>query len=218
MTYPPAPWNLKGFAVQTLNLVEIDRARNFVPADLEIVSVLPGKTLGSVYVSSYQAGSVMEYNELIVAPAVVRDRGKVGSWISHIYVDNLDSVAGGREIWGLPKEMAEFTWDNNSVTVRQENRNLSTLNYRDNFFSELSLSQKLSANSFSGLSSELLLFKASFQAKISSVSAKLEIPSDSPFVNLNLKQPFLSLNLKELNLVADRPEVIGNKQKDLVTN
>jgi acetoacetate decarboxylase len=218
MTYPPAPWNLKGFAVQTLHLVEIDRARNFVPAGLEIVSVLPGKTLGSVYVSSYQAGSVMEYNELIVAAAVVRDRGKVGSWISHIYVDNLDSVAGGREIWGLPKEMAEFTWENNSVTVNQENRNLCRLNYQDNLLSFLRLPQNLSANSFSGLSSELLLFKASFQAKINSISAKLEIPSDSPFVNLNLKQPFLSLNLKELNLVANRPEVVGEKQQDLVTN
>jgi hypothetical protein len=218
MSYPPAPWNLKGFAVLTFNLIEVDRARNFVPAGLEIVSVLPGKTLGSVYASSYQSGSVLEYNELIVAAALVRDRGKVGSWISHIYVDNPDSVAGGREIWGLPKEMAEFTWQDRSLTVRQQNRDLCRLNYQQNFLSFLKLPQKLSGNSFGGLGADLLLFQANLEAKVSLLSTKLEIPSDSPFVSLNLNQPFLSVDLKELDLLAGVPKVVGEKATSFVTS
>jgi acetoacetate decarboxylase len=70
MNYPPAPWQLRGNAIQTLNLVDIDRVRQFVPPELDIVAVLPGKTLGSIYISEYQIGSVLTYNELIVAPAL----------------------------------------------------------------------------------------------------------------------------------------------------
>jgi acetoacetate decarboxylase len=46
---------------------------------------------------------VLEYNELIIIAAVLGYKGKFGAWISHIYVDNPDSVAGGREIWGYLK-------------------------------------------------------------------------------------------------------------------
>lgn len=59
MTYPSAPWTLKGYAVQTLQLVDSAQARSFVPPDLDIISVLPGKTLGGVYLTSYRPGSVL---------------------------------------------------------------------------------------------------------------------------------------------------------------
>ena len=103
MPYPPAPWKAKGFVVQTLRLIDVEKARRFVPSELEIVSVLPGKTLGSVYIADYGPGSALEYNELIVAPALTRRGRTIRFWISHIYVDNRDSMAGGREIWGCRK-------------------------------------------------------------------------------------------------------------------
>jgi acetoacetate decarboxylase len=124
MTYPQAPWKLQGYALQTLNAVNIEDSRSFVPPELEIISIFPGKTLGGVYLSAYESGSILEYNELIVVAALVSYKGKIGSWISHIYVDNEDSVAGGREIWGLPKEMAQFTWTSNSVSVSQQEKQL----------------------------------------------------------------------------------------------
>jgi acetoacetate decarboxylase len=120
MTYPQAPWMLYGYAIQTVHLIDIEKARPLIPKELEIVSIWPGKTLGGVYISSYKSGSVLEYSELIVIPAVVSNSGKIGGWVSHIYVDNSDSVAGGREIWGLPKELAEFSWvkgEQSNVTV-----------------------------------------------------------------------------------------------------
>ena len=48
MSYPPAPWHLYGSAVESFHAIDVDRAKQFVPVDLEIVSVLPGKTVGSV--------------------------------------------------------------------------------------------------------------------------------------------------------------------------
>ncbi|MEM5838755.1 acetoacetate decarboxylase family protein, partial [Pediococcus acidilactici] len=127
-----------------MQLIDIDRVRPLIPSELEIISVWPGKTLGGIYLSYYGSGSVLEYSELIVIAAFVGYKGKFGGWVSHIYVDNPDSVAGGREVWGLPKELAEFTWEGGvsaaqpealaprkeaRVTVSQGNRLLCSLNY-----------------------------------------------------------------------------------------
>lgn len=68
----------------------------------------PGWTFGGVYCAHYGAGSTLEYLELIVIPGLVRRGHRLGAWISHIYVDDAQSVAGGRSIWALPKELAEF--------------------------------------------------------------------------------------------------------------
>ncbi|MGB3638911.1 MAG: acetoacetate decarboxylase family protein [Rivularia sp. (in: cyanobacteria)] len=216
MTYPPAPWILKGYAVQTLQLVDIEKASKFVPPELEIVSLLPGKTLGSIYISSYESGSLLKYNELIVAPAFVRYQGKIGGWISHIYVDNPDSVAGGREIWGLPKEMADFSWNNGSVKVSQNNRELCSLRYQKAF---LNLStwwqQELSAGSFGGLGSELLYFENQFKTQVGLLQGKLEIAQDSPFTSLNLDKPLFTLDLQKLELIAGVPKVVGEKAPEL---
>lgn len=212
MSYPQAPWTLKGYAVQTLQLVDIDRVRPLIPSELEIVSVWPGKTLGGVYISSYQVGSVMEYNELIIVGGLVRYKDKFGSWISHIYVDNSDSVAGGREIWGLPKEMAEFTWikaDNPSVIVRQENQPLCSLSYSK---PTIALPLALAAPSLSCLGADFLLFKAEFESRLSLVSGKLEVPPESPFASLNLGQPWFTIYYDDLRLLAGTPEVVGETQ------
>jgi hypothetical protein len=220
MTYPNAPWKLEGYAIQTLHLVDIKQAVSFVPSELEIVSLLPGKTLAGTYVSSYEAGSLLEYNELIVVPAFVRYQGYIGAWISHIYVDNEDSVAGGREIWGLPKEMAEFSWDNHGkVSVKQNQRELYQLSYKKDW---LSLStwwkQELRGNAFGGLGSELLYFQNDFKSQINLLKSNLEIPQHSPFASLHLGQPWLTVKLQNLELLAGVPKLLGNEVINLSYN
>ncbi len=41
MSYAQATWTLKGYAIQTLHLIDIECAIKFIPEKLEIVSVLP---------------------------------------------------------------------------------------------------------------------------------------------------------------------------------
>jgi len=214
MPYPQAPWTLKGYAIQTVQLVDLEKARPFIPPEFEIVSVWPGKTIGGVYLSSYGLGSTMEYNELIVVAGSVSYKGQLGAWVSHIYVDNSDSVAGGREIWGLPKELAEFTWekregDRANVTVRQGNKQLCSLNY-----SQQGIAWKFpfNGNVFSALNSDLLLFKGELEARIGLVNGQLDIPTESPFSSLNLGQPWLTLYCEELRFVAGVPEVVGERE------
>ncbi len=221
MLYPPAPWNLQGYAIATLQLIDVARVRPLVPAELEIISVLPGKTLGGVYISSYGLGSVMEYNELIVVSAIANYAGKWGAWISHIYVDNPNSVAGGREIWGLPKELAQFSWEGSDsieaeplgyrVTVRQGNSQLCSLSYSPQTWA---LPLSASGNVFSASSSNLLYFKGEFQACTSLIRGELEIPQESHFTSLSIGQPLLTIACEELHLIANGPEIAGNKSVD----
>jgi len=209
MSYPQPPWTLKGYAIQTLHLVNVDRVRPLIPSELDIISIWPGKTLGGVYLSNYGSGSVLEYSELIVAPAVVSYRGKIGAWISHIYVDNADSVAGGREIWGLPKELAEFSWEQGErVTVRQGNQKLCSLNYNRQ---SLAWRSRLGASSFSAKGSDLLIFPAELESLLGLIGSKLEVPAESPFSGIGLGQPFLTVRCEQMSLRVDAPKVVGKR-------
>ncbi len=216
MSYPQAPWTLKGNALLTLHLIDVEKVRHLVNPELNIISVLPGKTIGGVYFSNYSSGSVLEYSELIVVPAVVSYQGKFGAWISHIYVDNPDSVAGGREIWGLPKELAEFSWlrgDSDSIDkesvrliVRQNNKILCSLNYDKHSFA---WRQSLSGSSFSSMNSDLLIFSAEFESLLGFVGSKLEVPVESPFSGINLGQPFLTVRCEDMTLKVAAPSFVG---------
>ena len=209
MSYPQPPWTLKGDAFVSLQLLDIARVRPLIPTELNIISVLPGKTIGGVYLSQYSSGSVLEYSELIIIAGFLSYEGKFGGWVSHIYVDNPDSVAGGREVWGLPKELAQFSWTENSVTVSQANQLLCKLDYnRQNF----GLPLKLSASAFSCQGNNLLIFPAFVDSSFGIVSSKLEIPSNSPFAALNISQPIVTVHSDRLNLVVDAPKVVGQTE------
>lgn len=215
MTYPSPPWQLQGFGFQTLHLIDSQKARLFIPPELEIVSVFPGKTLGGVYLSKYTAGSMLEYSEAIVVAGLARDRDAIGSWISHIYVDNEDSVTGGREIWGLPKEMAQFRWEDTQVSVWQNDRQLCCLN-RPKRWLNLSTwwQQKFSGKVFSKLNSDILLFTSDLTTQIDLVKGNLMIPYNSPCFNLNLGRPWLTLKLNQLNLIANAPYKITSQENE----
>ncbi|MEB3830573.1 acetoacetate decarboxylase family protein [Phormidium sp. CCY1219] len=216
MTYPPPPWNLSGHAVQTLHLIDTHRVRSRVPATLDIVEIWPGKTVGGVYLAEYGGDSILQYNELIVLGAIVRYGIEVGSWISHIYVDNPDSVEGGRGIWGLPKEMAEFTWEKGTrdrVRVSQGDRHLCSLDYNPNTFR---LPLPFSIPNFSLLESELLLFPGKFKSNLGLVDATLQVPPESPFSELKLEQPGFSLSCEDLHLLAGQPKVVGEVVRERI--
>ncbi|MEH1795124.1 MULTISPECIES: acetoacetate decarboxylase family protein [unclassified Nostoc] len=207
MPYPQAPWILKGYAIQTLHLVNIDLVRPLIPLELEIISVWLGKTVASVYLSNYGSGSALEYSELIIAPALVNYQRKIGGWISHIYVDNADSVAGGREIWGLPKEIAQFTWEQGEhVTVHQGNQKLCSFKYNQQ---SLAWRQGLSASCFSVKGADLLIFPTKFESVFGLIGSNLEIPTESPFSGIGLGQPWLTVRCEQMSLRVDAPKVVG---------
>jgi hypothetical protein len=107
---------LRGDAAVAVRLVRKELVRPLVAPDAHIVCVWPGRTLAVLFLAHYHASPVGEYRELIVAPGIVRVRGRVGFWISHILVDSEASMIAGRSIWALPKEIASMQWQSVSYT------------------------------------------------------------------------------------------------------
>ena len=97
--YPPAPWAMVGqLWLSVLRLATgVDERR-------------PAGVYGAAFVS-YEPGSPLTYSELLVARLVpTRQHGRCVS-ITDIWVDSPASVAGGRELWAIPKQLCDFELD-----------------------------------------------------------------------------------------------------------
>ena len=81
-------------------LAPVDLVRPLVPEEFEIVSVLPGRTLATLFLADHGPGSTLEYHEFGLQPALVRFRGVTAAWNSMLLVDSPASVRGG-ELLGL---------------------------------------------------------------------------------------------------------------------
>jgi hypothetical protein len=99
--YPAAPWPLVGSL--WLTLFRVPRA---------VDDLRPAGLYGAAFVS-YEQGSPLEYAELLVARPVPAAPGGNGRrvTITDIWVDSPESVAGGRELWAIPKGLCDFSFE-----------------------------------------------------------------------------------------------------------
>lgn len=199
--FPAPPWRLKGEAFLQLQLIDLARARAWVPPELGLIPVLPGKTLGGLYYASYTLGSTLQYHELIVVAGLVRHRLSLGGWVSHIYVDSPESVAGGREIWSLPKEPARFSGSHDELTISQDETRLCILRRHS---PKLRLPVPLFAPVISKGEQGPRWFRGLGSARCGVGSGTFAIPSESPFAALGLGQG-VSISMDRLNLLMRAP-------------
>ncbi|MEX0835315.1 MAG: acetoacetate decarboxylase family protein [Nitriliruptor sp.] len=108
--YPPEPWHLGGSMHVSLWRVPVGdlpaSLHAALPTGARIATVAGTALVGTAFVH-YEPGSVLSYDELLVATLVRHGRG-LRITISDIWVDSPASVAGGRELWGIPKRLADF--------------------------------------------------------------------------------------------------------------
>src|ERR1700712_2340419 len=106
VSYPPAPWHLRGAAYISLWQV---RASHLPEACLSR-DVPPLTVLGRVLVGTafavYEPHGILAYNELLLAVQV--RRGALSVSVPCIWVDHPASVAGARALWSIPKQEAAF--------------------------------------------------------------------------------------------------------------
>ena len=105
MTYPAEPWDLHGHAYVGIWLMRGTDDRE-VPPGVRAVRVLGFRVVGAAFFV-YEEPSPLTYHELM-ATQVVRDGLRPRVNITDIWVDSPDSRDGGRELWAIPKELAEF--------------------------------------------------------------------------------------------------------------
>lgn len=90
-----------------------------VPGDLTILT--PRRVV--VVIAKYETGT-LAYSELAVGPLVWTAR-RAGILIQRIWVDSPASLRGGRELWGIPKQLADFTWHADTLGVAADGRPLA---------------------------------------------------------------------------------------------
>ncbi len=127
VTYPAAPWQLVGSLWLTLF-----RVRERVDAQR------PAGLYGAAFVS-YEEGSPLTYGELLVArPLVTAEHGRRVT-ITDIWVDSPASVAGGRELWAIPKQLGDLEHEaayagptaTTSWAARDGDRPIASARFRD---------------------------------------------------------------------------------------
>jgi hypothetical protein len=108
--FPAAPWRLRGEMYGTL----LRLPRGAVPADLlpshVDITRRDGSVVAAVAWAEYMSGSVLEYRELMVVAMTKLTLPLTGT-VLRIWVDSPQSMAGGRQLWCIPKEMASFGFD-----------------------------------------------------------------------------------------------------------
>ncbi|MFJ8593310.1 acetoacetate decarboxylase family protein [Streptomyces sp. NPDC093598] len=132
--FPPSPWHLTGDMIVSLWRVP--------PGDLPSWPLPPGvrpwvvrrrATLATFWVD-YRPGGALAYREFLIALAVRHGHrlaaGTVAAW-----VDDEQSLAGGRALWGIPKELGTITFRADGRNARVELTTAGTppvrLTYRD---------------------------------------------------------------------------------------
>ncbi len=176
MSYPEPPWHLQGEMI-------------VVPARAH------PRQLGGVLLADYRSG-ILSYRELIVFSRATT-RGMV---VSHIYVDSPESMRGGVEIWGLPKELAEFDYDGRLFTARQgENTLLRARIRRRPGFLPLAIPTPITTHAGDTIG----------RARITAAPAlvRLEVPDSSPFAGLGLAGTHVALAGDDLRLTMPAPRV-----------
>ncbi len=68
----------------------------------------------------------LRYDELIIG-SLLRHGFQAGLHVQHIWVNDTQSLQGGRQIWGLPKELATFSWAGSTVQVADSAGSIVTL-------------------------------------------------------------------------------------------
>lgn len=98
-TYPPAPWRMHGSMWTSMFRLPDDADDRH-----------PAGTYAAVLVS-YVEPSPLTYGELLVARYNDAGPKKGTVTVTDIWVDSPASVAGGRELWAIPKHLCDFTLD-----------------------------------------------------------------------------------------------------------
>lgn len=105
-SYPPEPWNLCGQAYVSVWRLPAEQLAGRVPPGLRPLTVGGQVFVGTAWID-YEPSGLLPYHELLAA-VLVRDGVRPIVTITEIWVDSPVSLAGGRAMWGIPKELAQF--------------------------------------------------------------------------------------------------------------
>jgi hypothetical protein len=209
-TYPAAPWTLRGWGLATVGLVDTRAAAAFVPAGAKLVSVVPGKTIGGLFFLSYDSGS-LKYRELNIVAGLIRVGRRFAFLLPRLYVDSAASLAGGRDIWAVPKELATFAIDRTAsataIDVHQNGSPVCRLTWPARSRG-LRLPLPVPLPSIGIRDDAFLFFTGQLLATMAPVRAAVEMPLESEFAALKLDRPLFALSGDHLVLTVPAARIV----------
>ncbi|MCW2800055.1 MAG: acetoacetate decarboxylase [Aeromicrobium sp.] len=104
--YPPEPWDLHGHAYVGVWLLPRDRTPAPHSPATKVVTIF-GRAIVCAGLFVYEEPSPLTYNE-IMSTVLVREGWRLRVSITHIWVDSEASRDGGRALWAIPKDLADF--------------------------------------------------------------------------------------------------------------
>jgi hypothetical protein len=108
---------LTGRLVVALAPLRLDVARALVPAPLRLLPAWPARALAMLVVGLYGEGSTLRYSEVVDVVGPVLAGGRLGAWSPRSGSTTSARWPGGREVWGLPKQLATLRWRPGAVEV-----------------------------------------------------------------------------------------------------
>lgn len=203
----PPPWRLTGPMASMVGFVDVAAVRPMIPEDVQVIPVVPGKTMGALLIADYQDGATVRYSELVVVGAITRSSGRLGVWMTHVYVNNGESLKSGIEIYGLRKELAEFDWtwgEHPTVRVHQDDLVLAEFAWQRPRVA-VPLPMRWDVNGT--VRGDRRRFKGRGTVSGTFRGAEVKIPPSSPFASLRLDRPLAALGGR-MNMVMRDVEVV----------
>jgi Acetoacetate decarboxylase (ADC) len=215
VTYPPAPWRLRGEMFGAV----LRLPRGAVPADLVPVHTRSRRRDGSVIAVAawvdYQPGSVLTYRELMVVSMTGLAMPLTGT-VLRIWVSSVESLMGGRKLWRIPKDLAEFTFGTGEAgdrrgtftgSIRADGREQASYRFVPRFTvpgkwpSLMAVDQDTETGQRHTLSS--------MRGRLQVGRGNLHVPDDSELAFLNTGSTIAHLALRDFRAV------FGRSSKDL---
>jgi len=199
MAFPELPWKLKGEDVLLVAsyLVPVKEVEAIVPKPLNVISVLPNRTIGAIIFNKFGKGSEIEYNEIYCAPAFVGYKRKMGFYTEQMFVDNEIAMTGVYEASGIRKELADFEWDKykKKITVSQKGKIICEINYK---YFDISLPKAIFTPRGMGIIPGFVLnYKAVFRGRLGLAKCTVNVSENSNMKLFMEKNPIISIYLNK---------------------
>ncbi len=194
--YPPQPWDLRGQLHAALFTVPVDEVPVDLPPGCRPIRFGRRGIVGAVWVD-YQSGGVLAYRELMTT-LLVRRGFRLLPTITHIWVDSVASRDGGRALWGIPKQLAAFSFDGAHLAAHDDGGPLAAGTVRTRFTLPGRWPVRFSVAQW--LDGRAKISPVRSSARVSLADATFEADPGGPLAFLAGRRPLVAFTLGEFRM------------------
>lgn len=195
--YPAEPWDLHGHAYVGVWLLPRDQAPTPCSPETRTVTVL-GRTVVCAAFFIYEEPSPLTYDE-IMATVLVREGWRLRVSITHIWVNSVASRDGGRRLWAIPKDLADFDVAHHSSYAAQGIGSLAVRRVR-----RLPWPLPLGFRIAQDRAGSLLVSPVAGRIRFGLATARWSLAGDGPLGFLTGRKPLLTVACRPFHLLFGR--------------